>query len=535
MGEQQQKRNFSTQTTGNMPSSHVATIVALLATGASAQFARAVTGDGFLAVPIDTHEKPKTDFSKVKRDDKFLETVLDNKQFWYSTDLGFGNPPQNITVLVDTGSSNLWVNPDCQRSFTTQQARECASFGEYDPDDSDTHVGPFGRDRLRYGDSSDENTLTEARLEYFADDVWFGNARLRNQTFGVATSSTGISQGLFGLGPDLRAGFNGKEPHSLVLHSMADQGLISSRVFALDLRHTESLTGAIIYGGIDRNKFIGSLEAVPIVPGLGGVTRLTVSVDRIGVTVGGSTDSWELSDDESNMLLDSGSTLTRLHYNVAYPILEALGAQDTGEGYFVTPCSARSAPGSVNFEFGSKTVRVPFSDFIIDLGDPQYCYIGVALTREQQILGDTVLRAGYFVFDWDNEQVHVGQAANCGDSDIVAVGSGRNAVPDVTGRCDESDAIFTGTGQVTRTRANALPTQAFTTTFTVTSCPVIDLECETGVVVTETIAAVRPTVTVTSPGGGNSNDGDDDAGVRPDALTSLLVVAGLVTMGWNLL
>jgi len=513
-----------------------ATALALLATEATAQFPRAVTGDGFLAVPVGTVERPKKDLSKVKRDDNFLETVLDNKDFWYSTDLGFGNPPQNVTVLVDTGSSHLWINPDCAEAFTTQQYRECLSYGEYDPSDSDTPpVGPFGRELLRYGDASDANTLTEARLQYFADDVWFGNVRLTNQTFGVATSSSGISQGLFGLGPDLRAGFDGTEPHSLVLHSMADQGLISSRVFALDLRHAESQTGAIIYGGLDRNKFIGTLEAVPIVMGLGGAVRLTVSLDRIGITIDGESNSWRLSDDETNVLLDSGSTLTRLHFDVAYPILEALNAQDSGEGYFLTPCSAREAPGSVNFEFGGKTVRVPFSDFIIDLGDPQFCYIGVAITTDQQILGDTVLRAGYFVFDWDNEQVHIGQAANCGDSDIVAVGSGRDAVPDVTGNCDESDAIFTGTGSVTRTSGNALPTEAFTTTYTVTSCPPIDQDCETGVVVTETINAVRPTVTVTMPPGGNSDDDDEDAGVRPDAMTALLVVAGLVTMGWNIL
>lgn len=89
----------------------------------------------------------------------------------------------------------------------------------------------------------------------------------------------------------------------------------------------------------------------------------------------------------------------------------------------------------------------------------------------------------------------------------------------------------------TRTNGNALPTQAFTTTYTVTSCPPIDQDCETGVVVTETFnAAGRPTVTVTMPpGGGDSGSDEDDAGVRPDAMTALLLVAGLVTMGWNML
>lgn len=422
---------------------------ALLATEAAAIFPRATKGDGFLAVPIGTVENGKKDISKVKRDDDFLETVLANREFWYSTDLGFGNPPQNVTVLVDTGSSHLWINPDCDEAFTTQQYRDCISFGEYDPSDSETPpIGPFGRQVLRYGDASDEATLTQATLRFYADDVWFGDVKLENQTFGVASESSGISQSLFGLGPDLEAGFDGTDPHNLVLHSMADQGLIASRVFALDLRHAEAQTGALIYGGIDRNKFIGSLETLPIIPGLGGAVRLTVAMDGIGVTLGRDSESWKLSGNDQNVLLDSGSTLSRLHYDVIYPVLDALAATDSGEGYYVTPCDSRDATGSVNFQFGNSTVRVPFSDFIIDLGDPRFCYIGVAITTEQQILGDTVMRAGYFVFDWDNEEIHIGQAANCGDSDIVAVGSGRDAVPDVTGNCDESDAIFTGTAQV---------------------------------------------------------------------------------------
>lgn len=85
-----------------------------------------------------------------------------------------------------------------------------------------------------------------------------------------------------------------------------------------------------------------------------------------------------------------------------------------------------------------------------------------------------------------------------------------------------------------------MPTGSFTTTYTVTSCPPLDQGCETGVVVTETVAGRRggSTVTVTSEAGGgddDSDDDDDDAGVRPDALTVLLVVAGMITLGVNLL
>jgi hypothetical protein len=248
---------------------------------------------------------------------------------------------------------------------------------------------------------------------------------------------------------------------------MADQGVIASRVFALDLRHASSATGAIIYGGLDRSKYIGSLEARPIVPGIQGETRLAVNLTSFGLTLDQS-QSFKLSSADTNVMLDSGTTLSRMHSAAALPILEALGAQDDGEGYYYVPCSIRNEGGSVDFGFGSKTVRVPFSDFILSpdgssdsssdsSSDNSLCYVGLVLTTDQQILGDTVLRAGYFVFDWDNKEVHIAQAANCGNSDIVVAGKGTNAVPNVQGNCNSDAATFTGSGAPTVSSSKPQP------------------------------------------------------------------------------
>lgn len=225
---------------------------------------------------------------------------------------------------------------------------------------------------------------------------------------------------------------------------MADQKVIQSRVFSLDLRHADDQYGAVIYGGLDKSKFIGTLAKRPIVKGVGGEWRLGVELSTIGVTLK-SPSNFKVSGADANVMLDSGTTISRMHSAVALPILNALGAQDDGEGYYQVPCSTKTSGGSVDFGFGNKTIRVPFKDFILDLGgSSSTCYVGMVLTTDQQILGDSVLRAGYFVFDWDNQEVHIAQAANCGKSDIVAVSSGKNAVPSVTGDCKDGDAVFTG-------------------------------------------------------------------------------------------
>jgi hypothetical protein len=351
---------------------------------------------------------------------------------------------------VDTGSDELWINPDCRTAATADQVEECGSYGFYDPDKSETPpIGPFGGNEINYGDESRPSTHSSVNFVYYTDTIALGDATIVNQTFGVAFESESQTQGIFGLAPDFEAGFDGETPYPLVLQSMFDQGIIDTRLFALDLRHAEAETGALIYGGIDRNKFIGGLKTIPFVRGIKGEPRLGVNLDSIGLTLEDDEEgprAYDLRGVDRNVHLDSGTTFTLLQQQVAGPILEALNATEGPDGTYYVPCSQRESGGSVDFGFGggSVTVRVPFTDFIMDLGDPDVCLVGVMITGDQQILGDTVLRAGYFVFDWDNEAVHMAQAANCGDDDIVAVGSGEDALADITGNCDADDGLFTG-------------------------------------------------------------------------------------------
>ncbi|KAF4460153.1 aspartic-type signal peptidase [Fusarium albosuccineum] len=517
--------------------------VAVLSSSCDAvSFPRSTSGKGYLSVPIGTVDKPKKTKAHKRDEDETILATLENMEFFYATDNVFGSPcetveigtpPQKVTVLVDTGSNELWVNPDCQEAASQTQFEMCESFGQYEPGKSRTPpIGPFGRETLNYGDASDPSTHTSATIRYYADTLTFGDAKLENQTFGVLVESNGISQGILGLAPDLRGGFDSNEPYSLLLTSMADQGLINSRVFALDLRHSDATEGAVIYGGIDRSKFIGELETVPIIRGEGGEYRLAVKLATLGMTLGDDSQEFDVDDDDSNVMLDSGTTLTRMHYAAARPILEVLDAQDDGEGFYVTDCNNRDRNGTVDFGFGDKIVRVPFTDFILQLGLGT-CYIGLVTTTDQQILGDSVLRAGYFVFDWDNEEVHIAQAANCGDEDIIAVGSGSDAVPSETGKCKEGDAQATGRATMTDSPdKSSLPTEAYTTTYTITSCPEFDRDCRTGVVTTQTVGPARPTVTVTA--GANADD-DDNAAWQSVPLGWVFTLIGAFALGANLL
>lgn len=318
-------------------------------------------------------------------------------------------------------------------------------------------MGPFGYHKINYGDPSDVTSQSSATIVYFADTLSLGGAKISNQTFGLVAQSQSQSQGILGLAPDVEGGYDGNKPYSLVLSSMAEQGLIASRVYSLDLRHSDSDSGAVIFGGLDKSKFIGALEKRPIVNGIKGEYRLAVELSTVDVTRAKSS-SFKVAGPDSNVMLDSGATLSRLHAAVAMPIAEALGAGKTSNGLFQVPCSTRKSAGSVDFGFGKKKIRVPLKDFILPGTSKTSCYAGLVLTTGQQILGDSVLRAGYFVFDWDNQEVHIAQAANCGNEDIVAVSSGKRAVPSATGNCKESDAAFSGGSQARTTQVDPAAT-----------------------------------------------------------------------------
>ncbi|EFQ26606.1 eukaryotic aspartyl protease [Colletotrichum graminicola] len=396
----------------------------------------ATEGKGYIAMPV---RQTRLNLDHLTKRDA-IEVVLKNREFYYSTDVIIGTPGQQVTVLLDTGSSELWVNPDCATAPSAAQAKQCSAAGQYNPRNSRTPPsGPTGTRRLNYGDPSAPNTQTSAEIAYYSDSITMGNGILSNQTFGVVTKSDGIATGIMGLAPDLKAGFAAGQPYSLVLNSLADQGIIGSRIFSLDLRHASSDSGALIYGGVDTGKFIGELLRVPMVNGAKGEPRLAVELTGVGMKLSNSAKTYNLAPEDRNVMIDSGTTLTRLHPSLARPILSDLKATSSSDGYWTAACSLRNSDSDtyVTFTFGRKTIRVPLSDFILDLGpSDDQCYIGLVTTTDQQILGDSMMRAGYFVFDWDNQFVHMAQASTCNQEKIVAVGKGSDAIPSgVIGLC----------------------------------------------------------------------------------------------------
>ncbi|ROW05734.1 hypothetical protein VMCG_05157 [Cytospora schulzeri] len=377
--------------------------------------------------------------SRVKRQDA---TGLDNQNDGtsYTIDIEVGTPPQTISVVLDTGSYELWVNPTCK---TSTDPDFCESFPRYNSTESSTFHKTGTETSLFYGKGN-------VTFEYVKDVVSIGSASITDQVFGVASKSYSNPTGLLGVGPPSQ-GDDGAL-YTYVLDNMVAQGQIDSRAFSLDLRDIDSPDGSVIFGGVDTGKYIGSLEKRPMLdpdetsPRF---DRYWVNLTSVGITLP-SGESELIDDGEVPVFLDSGSTLSTLPTQ----LFENIGAAFPGalrvDNYFFVDCSAWDLDGSIDFGFGDKVISVSFNDFIWQSSTTGVCMLGVIGSDGESVLGDSFLRAAYVVYDQDNRNIHLAQAANCG-SNLIAISSGEDAVPSVTGDCTAGPSpSVTGTLTVTQ-------------------------------------------------------------------------------------
>ncbi|KOS21279.1 putative aspartic-type endopeptidase opsB [Escovopsis weberi] len=349
--------------------------------------------------------------------------------FFYTIDIGIGTPPQHVSVNFDTGSSELWVNPVCGKS--TDKAF-CEGFGRYN--ESKTFVDAKAPGGVKYGTGFVD-------FEYGYDYIQIGTAKIRQQLFGVATDSEFASVGILGAGPSLEGWTS---PYPFVIDTMAQQGLIQSRAFSLDIREFGSSRGSVIFGGIDTKKFSGPLEKRPIIPAKespDGYTRYWVYLDGISLH---TEDGYDVSvfnkTNGQPVLLDSGYTISALPGPIFNEILDAFPSakEDGTTGEYFVDCKVAKSEGSINFQFGKTLIKVAYVDFIWHLDDGT-CKLGVFKDDEFPVLGDTFMRAAYIVYDWDNQNIHLANNEDCG-SNLVPIGKGPDAVPSVVGECGAPSA-----------------------------------------------------------------------------------------------
>ncbi|KAL1841551.1 hypothetical protein VTJ49DRAFT_6924 [Mycothermus thermophilus] len=328
----------------------------------------------------------------------------------YYAQLSIGTPPQPVFVQLDTGSFELWVNPDCS-TVRGADALFCERIGQYDTSKSSTVTSLGTSKMLKYG-------IGSANISYVTDTITLAgtSTALRNVQFGVATSTSDAFAGILGIGYGM--GIATKYPN--FVDQLQDQNATRTKVYTLALGSKDAREGIIVFGGVDTAKFAGKLARLPIIPAERSPDKVPrFWVDLKSITLTPPSGVGRVYEDSARpVFLDSGSTMTLLPRNLTAAIAKDFGADEPdANGFYRIDCALTKMNGTLDFAFDGVTVKVPYKELTREVPtNPPMCFLGIMASDKFTLLGDTFLRSAYAVFDLETNSIWLTQAANCGSA-----------------------------------------------------------------------------------------------------------------------
>lgn len=393
-----------------------------------------------------------------KRDDGYEEIEIYNEQNFYSIELEIGTPSQNVTVLLDTGSSDLWVsspeNPYCIDSDDTKPVTQlststlatssgtatssgnsgiatvdCSEYGTFDPSKSTSFRSNNTAFSISYGDT------TFASGTWGTDNFDLGDLNVTNLSFAVANQSNS-TVGVMGIGlaglqstyVGVNSASSGAYQYENFPMALKSQGIIDRNAYSLFLNEPDADKGSVLFGAVDHSKYSGQLYTIPMLNmyrnrGIQNPIEFDVTVQGVSVTSGSTIRN--LTNTQFPALLDSGTTLSYMPYTLTQLIAGAVGAQYSQyTGYYSMRCPSENNDTRLNFDFGGFQISANLSSYLLSSrSSSSTCYLGmIPLSSNAAIFGDNFLVHAYVVYDLENYEISMAQAAfNNSDSQIEVI------------------------------------------------------------------------------------------------------------------
>lgn len=380
---------------------------------------------------------------------------IKNQQNFYSVELKVGTPAQNVLVLLDTGSSDLWItgsgNPYCSPStrnshldssgsssssdsgpsasanFPSSSATiDCSQYGTFNLENSATFKSNESTFYLTYGDGSFAKGL------WGTDNIHLNGLNVSDVSFAVA-NETNSSVGVFGIGlpgdeASVTPGVDGRHyQYNNFPQMLKNNGVIQKNAYSLYLNAPNSNSGNILFGAVDHSKYSGNLYTVPLVNTYAneGVAPREFDVNVHGITVGNSSSNTTVSSDKTLALLDSGTTLMYLPTDLADRLAGALGGKfSPSTGYYIVPQPSDDDDTKISFDFGGFNIETSLSNYILQSsGSGDVAILGILRTETNRaILGDVFLSDAYVVYNLEDYEISLAQANfNPGSSDVEPI------------------------------------------------------------------------------------------------------------------
>ncbi|KAK8043743.1 hypothetical protein PG994_012581 [Apiospora phragmitis] len=288
--------------------------------------------------------------------------------------------PQDFKVILDTGSSNLWV--------PSQQCGSIACYlhSKYDSSSSSTYKKNGTEFEIRYGSGSLSGFVSQ-------DSMTIGDLTVKHQDFAEATSEPGLAfafgrfDGILGMGFD-RLSVNGIVPP---FYQMINQGLIDDAVFAFYLSSNN---------GEDDSE----ITEIPL------RRKAYWEVDLDSISFGKETAELE----NTGVILDTGTSLIALPTDMADLLNKEIGAKKGFNGQYTVDCSARDSLPDITFTLSGNDFAIGPNDYILEVqGSCISTFMGMdfpAPVGPLAILGDAFLRKWYSIYDLGKGTVGLAKA-----------------------------------------------------------------------------------------------------------------------------
>ncbi|CAI9166991.1 unnamed protein product [Rangifer tarandus platyrhynchus] len=309
----------------------------------------------------------------------------------YVGNITIGTPPQELQVVFDTGSSDLWV-----RSILCTSP-SCSSQVMFRYIESSTFL-PIGKIfSIEYGHRRIKGVVGR-------DTVRIGDLVSTDQQFGLSVEQSGFEgmpfDGVLGLNyPNIS--LTGGIP---IFDNLKNHGAISEPVFAFYMSKSKPEGSVVMFGGVDKSYYQGALNWVPLIqPGDWSVHMDRISMEGQTVACYGGCEA--LVNTRESSIIGPRRLVDK--------ILKFLGAKPGGSKHYVS-CSAVNNLPSIEFNINGINYPVPAQAYTIkdSSGD---CYTTfkentACASTETWILGDVFLRQYFSVYDRGNDRIGLAQA-----------------------------------------------------------------------------------------------------------------------------
>uniref|UniRef100_A0A0N4ZPI8 Peptidase A1 domain-containing protein n=1 Tax=Parastrongyloides trichosuri TaxID=131310 RepID=A0A0N4ZPI8_PARTI len=359
------------------------------------------------------------------------QTVNDYDDLEYLGNITIGTPGQQFTVILDTGSSNLWIpdttcgqggSSDCPSycsdadfcqflcdssccSSMKASKSNCDGKNKFDSSKSSTYVKNGQSWTIQYGSGDANGFLGQDTVTFVGSN---GNLAIPKTVFGQAQQissdfANDPTDGILGLAFTSLAVDNVVPP----IIAAINQGLLNKPLFTVHLMHDGGVNGnpggVFTYGDID------STNCGPVIAyqKLSSATYWQFKIKSIAMGSASYATGWDV-------ISDTGTSLIAAPQSIADALASAASATySEQDGAYLLSCSAKIP--DMTIVIGSNTYTIPAAKLIDDvgLGNGQCFFgvfgmdIGMGLSF---ILGDPFIESYCNIFDIGNQRIGFAQS-----------------------------------------------------------------------------------------------------------------------------